>query len=40
LASVDGLLPGQKSVPQDVSSLQTAPAGYTCRVTDATRYAA
>ncbi len=40
LASVNGLLPGQKSVPQDVSSLQTAPAGYTCRVTDATRYAA
>lgn len=40
LATVDGLLPGQKSVPQDVSSLQTAPAGYTCRVTDVTRYAA
>jgi len=39
LATVDGLLPGQKSVPQDVSSLQAAPAGYTCRVTDVTRYA-
>lgn len=39
-ATVDGLLPGQKSVPQDVSSLQAAPAGYACRVTDVTRCAA
>ena len=40
LVSVDHLLPGQSSSPQDANSVQdAAPGSYTCTVSDAIRFA-
>lgn len=39
-AVINDLQPGQSSVEQDANSLEKAPAsGFTCRISDATRYA-